>query len=551
MSDFRGEAYALGEHIIIEWWSDNTALWQRVLDVVRSLPDREFKKKHKHWTVPLQPFHASRVVEKLKPFDFYVADKIVSLADSLSTIAEKAERTESPSARVIKAYNDNRLQLYPYQVAAVDFLNSVDGRAIVGDDVGLGKTIESLAWAWTNKVRRTIAVVPANVVYKWEEDVKKWTGWTPQVLDTSKELPDLNSPFHIMSYDIMRRQIAELADIQYGLLILDEFHYIKNNRAQRTRAAKLLAKGIPHILGLSGTPMLNRPIELFNILHILDKEAWPNWFRFGNRYAGGVTHKGRFVSSSNEEELAERLKTIMIRRLKEEVLDELPDLTRVQLPVEVDLTEYSKVAHNVREAILTMNPESKGYWINVLDRLNMLRRAIGRAKMKPAFEWSDDFLRSGRKESKLVIFAHHKDVVNYLKKKLARYGCTTIVGDTPQKERQKRANAFQSEPAPRVIIISSAGREGIDLYGKNGLDCSNILIAELPWRPADITQAEGRLHRVGQKNAVTSWILQARGTVDTFIANRLEVKDERIKKTVGGSDVTTIVRDLVASWREM
>jgi SWI/SNF-related matrix-associated actin-dependent regulator 1 of chromatin subfamily A len=544
---YESDVYIKDGLIHIEWWTDDSDHFYKLLEYVKDLPDRRFvKTPTKHWVIPAKPYHAAEVIRMLEPLGFHFHKPVKKLASKVEKLLN-IDRTTSE--RQIFGV-ENNLPLRDYQVAAVEFAHATKGRCILGDDVGVGKTVESLAYAWEVKkdIRYGLVVCPATVLYKWGEEVEAWTGWKSQVISATSDPIDLSVQIHCMTYDVMRRKLPELLDVSYHLLVLDEFHYIKNNKAMRTRAVKQLAMGVPYILGLSGTPLLNRPIEMFNMLHMLDKKAWPNWYQYGHKYCGGPSMYGMFQSSSNEEELKGRLKTIMIRRMKREVRSDMPPMQRTIIPVKVDLVSYSQIANNVETAILAMSPENKGYWVNVLDKMSLLRKAIGTAKMPVAAAWAKDFLETT--DQKLLIYAHHLDVVKYLEEALKAYGVTTITGSTPKKQRYDNAKAFQSDATPRVILITSAGGVGIDLFGIGDIEASNILFAEREWTPATEEQAEGRLDREGQTLPVNAWYLAANGTIDTKIAELIDKKRGVIEQIVGGKKVPTVVADLVQEWRE-
>jgi len=172
--------------------------------------------------------------------------------------------------------------------------------------MGLGKTVVSLTWADLHSdITTALVVAPASVIYKWEREVRRWSRFEPQIISTSKT-PLKHGCLHIMSYDIMRRRALELMEWGYDLVIFDECHYLKGriSKTLRVQAAQMLA-------GLSGTPFLNRPAELWNMLHFLNANEWVYFYPFGIRYCGGQRDEWR--GATNREELTERLVPYMIR----------------------------------------------------------------------------------------------------------------------------------------------------------------------------------------------------------------------------------------------
>lgn len=207
-------------------------------------------------------------------------------------LAEKAMRTKK--AEQLKAAKDTdfvvmniKMPLYPYQKIGVEFFINNRGRAILADTMGLGKTAQALAYVAHTKKRKTLVVCPASVKYSWEDEAKKWTFLKPFVMNGQTELTAQmfgDYDIFIINYDILRKFSPLIKAFRFDCMICDEFHYIKNNSAQRTKEVKLIASTIQDVLLLSGTPLLSRPVELFNGLNIMDPVIWNDWFQYTVRY---------------------------------------------------------------------------------------------------------------------------------------------------------------------------------------------------------------------------------------------------------------------------
>jgi len=493
-----------------------------LIEVVREIPERKWNGTKKVWTVPATEWHSHQVIQVLKPLDFWLDPTIEKLAD---------DKAPAPKIKFPKG-------LYKYQEEGIKFMLKTKGRCIVADVMGLGKTIEALTFVKLF-AGKTLVVSPSSVSFKWAKECARWlSDRSVQVITTGKT-PLKPVDVHIMSYALMVSKYEELAQTDYNCVIFDESHYIKSAKAQRTRIAKSLVKGgIPHVLFLSGTPFMNRPAELFTQLNMLAPHSFNNEFMFRVRYCDGQKMvgsdgKAHFFfprnGTSNLDELSQRLGDVMLRRTKKDVALDIPDLTRSYLPV--DLTN-SKEYHSARRDLITwmkvngigsgtLNPKQRE---NVLVKLNVLRQIVGQGKVEAALELINDILDS---EEQVVVFAHHKAVVQELVEALDEYGVGVISGDVPNKDRQPLIDRFLkqtliSKNKIRVMIITVAGSEGIDLYS-----ASNIVFVEREWTPAKEEQAEARLHRIGQKNPVTAHYLVAQGTIDEkmndLIASKREV----------------------------
>jgi len=253
-----------GNHVEIHFPFD----WG-IVDVVRNLPDRDFVKEQKVWRVPATAWHTAKAIAALKPLGFVASDEVIAL--------EKEEHV------VPRIKYDERL--YPFQKDGVKFL-AKHGRAILADSMGLGKTPQALMFV-RHHANKTLVVAPANVIYKWLEEVGTWTNRSAAVIVSGKAKL-VEADIHILSYGIMRTRHEELMKQGYDCVIFDEAHALKNHKAGQTRAARKLIKGGPikKVLFLSGTPFLNRPDELFSLLNMLDSTMFPNYFKFAQRYLG-------------------------------------------------------------------------------------------------------------------------------------------------------------------------------------------------------------------------------------------------------------------------
>ena len=477
----------------------------RLLEIVRSIPDRawNFKTHPGVWSVPASPFHCAKVIETLEPEGFRIETQVRKCADV------KAKRPNL--RRALPA------SLYEYQKEAVEFIEAGHGRVIIGDAPGVGKSAPALVWTtmFSAEAERILLIAPANVTWKWAE--KEIGMWIPdrswQVVEGGKMIMD-NSHITIMSYRTMVLRYEELSRTPFDVVIFDEAHALKSNKSQQNRVARKLVKNIPYLLFLTGTAFKNKRFEIFQLLHMIDPKIWNNAIAFGTRYCGGSFSMGHWIQpptgETNTEELQARLAPILLRRTKMQVAHDLPELTRVSIPITIDnIKEYETTLRSVKE-----QARKEGYKPALaLTLLNTLRQVVGRGKTQAVIELAEDLLESGEQ---IVIFAHHKAVIKKLKDSL-RYTVGVIDGSTAPKDRQMLANAFLYDEGHngvgqrklQVMIISSAGKEGIDLYS-----ASHVIFAERLWTPADEEQIEARLHRLGQRNAVTAHYLIARGTVD-------------------------------------
>lgn len=504
---------------------------EALVNVMHGIPDAEFRKTPlKHWRVPATPFHAKKVFLALDPIGFHIYNSLVNLIES-----ETAQD-------LVEEDNWHIDGLRNYQAKAVNFISATEGRVLVADEQGLGKTVEVLAWIKLHydQLNRIFIEAPSNVIYKWRRECVRWleipkeevgilTGFTSDWPDT---------PIVLASYTIATERYMEVTEWKPDIFVADEAHYLKNTKAQRTKAAVHINQASKFFIPMTGTPLLNRPIEIFSIMQLVDRAAFPNWWKFGNRYCGGEWGKiegnegkslGYFKGKTNSIELKERLESqYMIRRLKVDVLDELPPLTRTMLPVDIsNLKQYGSL-WDVK-------------YKNALAMLTALYQEVGRGKTKVAIAWVKEFFGQADDNVKLVVKCHHLANVERMKNALSDYYPVTIVGSDTGPNREESISKFQHPSKSRLIIITSAGAEGIDLFGVDGVDASRILFVEREWSPAKEEQAEARLHRMGQNNAVEAFYLVARQTFDERMAEVIDMKRTFIRDVVGAKEVDTTV----------
>lgn len=452
-----------------------------------------------------------------------------------------------------------RKPLRKFQAVGVAKMNAFSGRALLADEMGLGKTAQAIAFATMNKIKKVLVVCPANLKLNWLAEIKKWTYLNENdvyiIEGTSyKEVPT-DRVFYVINYDIMYKWRRKLNSIDFNLVILDEAHHIKNSQAERAKATLEVAQRIKYVLALTGTPILNRVVELWNILNLLKPDIFAKKSDFlrqftkttkeipvdeeaAKRYLESVDDS-TFNGIKNAELLKEFLeKHVMIRRTKKEVLPELPPKNRIM--VMFDLDEKAKKEYRAAEEEFNKYLTEKGLTLSEflqmkgepgagLALIEKMRQIAVDGKLDQAKDFIENFLETNPDE-KIVVFAHHTAAINKLMNALEKnYGCVKITGSDSAKKRQEAVEKFQGDNDTRVIIVSiTAGGEGITLTR-----ASNAVVLESDWSPGRVVQAEDRLHRIGQEaDSVTIYHLLAADTIDIPIYNLLAEKQELIDQVM-------------------
>ncbi|HEV7585699.1 MAG TPA: DEAD/DEAH box helicase [Solirubrobacteraceae bacterium] len=425
-------------------------------------------------------------------------------------------------------------ELKPFQRAGVRYLLE-QRRAFLSDEQGLGKTIEAIAALEADAAYPAVVVCPASLKLNWLRELEHWLpGRTVQALSgggAGARIPE--AEVTIVNYEIVAPRLESLQALGPRALVLDESHYCKNPAAKRTRAVQRLATAVPDdglILALSGTPVLNRPTELISQLRILGRLAdFGSGVRFGERFRGADAHL----------RLHWHLRArCYVRRLKAEVLPQLPAKTRAIVPVELDneseyrLAERDVVAWLQSQPIDLREMDAKvaaALRAERLVRLNALKLLAARGKLHAALAWIHDFCSSGER---LVVFAHHQEMQHAV---LERFPAALhILGTDTPISRDQALRSFQAADGEgNQLIICSTEVAG---HGLTLTRASNVVFLELEWTPAKHDQAEDRCHRIGQEDAVNASYLLAAGTIDETISKLLERKRAVIGAVTDGRE---------------
>lgn len=498
---------------------------------VKTLPNRKFHNETtKYWSCSL----STEAVEQLISWGFQMDERLLAFLQKMKNTVSVQDMPEELHIEGLGR------ELFPFQKKGVSFLLAKDGRALIGDDMGLGKTAQALAYLQKCPEKRpVIIIVPASLKLNWQKEALTWMS-NPliQILQGTKTDTPIIGELIIINYDILPAWYKTLQKIKAQVLILDECHAIKNNTAKRTKAVKMLAKGIPHILCLSGTPIINRPIEIFNAVKLIEPHLFPSHYLFAQKYCD-AKHNGYgwdYSGSSNTKELNAILtRTVMLRRKKEDVLTELPDKMYNFVPMQLNNEKEYMYAERDFISYLknTRGKEAaeKASGAATLTQIEVLKQLAAKGKLMDSLEWIKDFLDNS--EEKLVVFAVHKEIIETIMKWFGDIA-VKIDGSVSTEQRQNIVEAFQTNPKIRLFVgnIKAAG-VGLTLTAS-----SNACILELPWTPGELQQAEDRIHRIGQTKGVQIHYLLAAGTIEEKIATLLDQKKKVLGAVLDGIDVT-------------
>jgi SWI/SNF-related matrix-associated actin-dependent regulator 1 of chromatin subfamily A len=443
-------------------------------------------------------------------------------------------KTTQPTASDLRVSAPPGLEYRPYQVAGIQYMLS-HPLSINADEPGLGKTIQTagLINALDDQVKRILVICPAYLKLNWRDELRKWLTTSHLVMVDDESYLVGDRGIWITNYERITKLLDERElEVNFDLVVCDEAHYLKNPKALRTKVILEQVKSKRWVF-LTGTPVLNRPIELWPLLRIVDRGGLGrNWRDYVVRYCAG--RKGRWGwevnGASNTEELGQLLKQrCMIRRRKQDVLKELPPKVRATVWLSGD--NIARVVAREQEVLARLIAEY-GSLRNLLaspklpaiEELTKLRRDLALAKVPHAADLIADY---HEESGSIVAFTWHREAAELLTAALRKAGLKSVCvhGGMSVEDRHEVVRRFQNGEIDVLVGTIAAMGTGVTLTR-----ASRVVFLELPWQPGVLIQAEDRLHRIGQQDAVLCNYLLAEGSVDAEIYSMILEKD----KIVGG-----------------
>jgi SWI/SNF-related matrix-associated actin-dependent regulator 1 of chromatin subfamily A len=356
--------------------------------------------------------------------------------------------------------------------------------------------------------------------------------------------------------DLFENQVARTLG-KAAVIFLDK----KLTYDELNKRSNQLAKNIPHVIALTGTPVLSRPAEVFTTLNIIDPKVWNNYYNFAVRYCAGKQGYWGFEAkgASNLDDLRKRISPYFLRRTKEEVLKELPPKVWTTIPIELsdeDRKQYEMVEQNLIRYLKTYKKEKsdkdimKSMQAEKLVRLNILREVNTMAKVKQVKEIIEGIIESGEK---VLVFSSFNGPLIELQE-MFQDESVMIIGSTPVDERGVSVARFQKDPDTKVFLggYKSAGA-GITLTA-----ASNIILIDAPWTPADIEQSVNRAHRPGAEyESLNIYTIKSRDTIDGFMHKLLDFKQRIVDQVVGNKEkeeeanmIDAYLKEIEAKYKE-
>jgi SWI/SNF-related matrix-associated actin-dependent regulator of chromatin subfamily A-like protein 1 len=434
--------------------------------------------------------------------------------------------------------------LFPHQIEGVAFLLGRT-RAILADDMGLGKTRQAIvALRHVAPGGPYLVVCPASVKRNWAREIAVAApDAATRVIERGAE-PPAGHEWVIVNYDILAKHIETLGKIRWAGLVFDEAHYLKNHRSARSRLARQLADRTkanagshPAVYLLTGTPLTNRPRDLFVLLQLAGHPLGRSFLSFAKRYCAAERNDYGWQTrgASNIEELTVQLHGVMLRRSKDQVLS-LPPKIRTWLPVDVPKGTGVRDMRKVVELLIGDKELAPGSTVDerrlrgrLLHAVTRARQALAEAKVNATVDLVTGAVEQGEK---VIVFSCFEEPVQRLVEAF-RGSAVLLTGETPAEKRQAMVDRFLQDDRIRVFVANIIAG-GI---GNNLTAATQVVFNDLDWVPANHWQAEDRAYRIGQTRTVNVTYMVAADTIDDFVQMVLEKKARLVNAIVDGKAI--------------
>ena len=420
-------------------------------------------------------------------------------------------------------------------------------RFILADDMGVGKTTSATIAALETNAKKVLIICPASLKINWEREIRNYTDRSIFICEGKNF--SLEHDFVITNYDILKnfydlkdKDNSFIGKFNPELIIIDEAHYIQNGQAQRTKLVNHFSKKADTLWLLTGTPMTNRPMNYFNLLQLIESPVAQNWMAYAIRYCQGYQFKAgnrkiwNVSGASNLEELRDRTSKQVLRRLKTEVLD-LPEkiITPVYLRLKSKL--YEGLMGEYFDWYRTKGEESKSLTIQ-FTKLMKVRQVIAEEKIEHTIELAQNIIDQ---EKKVIIFTNFTDTLNRIADHFGKQA-VRLDGSSSKPQRQYAVDQFQENDKIKVFVgnVKAAG-VGLTLTA-----AESVIINDLSFVPGDLSQAEDRAYRYGQKNNVLVYYPIFENTIEGSIYDIVNSKKSVIETVMGDNlDKADIVEQIM------
>lgn len=512
-----------------------------VLRFIRTLDGRGYDPRHKEWLLPLTVSEVN--LRNLQKLGFALDPAIFNaIKRDLTRVKVLEGISHQPDASL-----DTTLPMYHFQRVASSWMIA-SGSGINAYPVGTGKTLMTLAALEHLHCQRILIIAPKSLQYQWQAEINKWLpNWQTTVIDGNRaqraKLYATSNPLLILSYDLARIDFDLLNSLPpWDVIVCDEAHRLGTVSTKTRKAIKQYQAA--HRFGLTATPLMNHPAELYGLIDWCQPGALGSYKLFLERYTkrnkwGGILY------TLNLKELSANVRRYMIRKELSELAVELPPLTIEDVPFDLSGKERA-LYHQLRAELLFDIEQSL---INKVENPVLVQMTL--VKMLRLLELCDSMELLGEDQTsskleilkdrltdigdnKVIIFSRFKRMINILERELEAFKPCVITGDITGQGRAAALEAFRSNPDRRIMLCSEAGGEGLNL------EAANIIFHyDLPYSYGKYVQRNGRIARLTQTKPMMVYNLIARDSMDEKVA-KIIAKKQDLAEILLGSDLTQI-----------
>lgn len=514
-----------------------------IVSIVQKFDGRTFNKTKKTWSVPI--VQARTVVDSLAPFGFQFDEKCLELYQSLRRLAWKSAKMKAGDFSDVELSMMDELEMpfFEYQKVGVGFMAVVKS-GLVGDQPGLGKTIQSLGLTKLVKAKKVLVFCPMTLKGSWSEEIDKWIpGSSVTIIGGDKkkraEQWKEDTTYYVCNYHLLLRDLDWMKETEWDVIIADEATVLSNPKSKTSAAIKKL--NATYKIALTGTPLNNTPEDVWSIMDWVQPGLLGSNYQFMEEYTLKDGY-GNVSGYKNLEKLKMKLEPYMIRRLKQDVLHELPPKLFENIYIEFSPEErrlYTAVQEDIKKELNQLGlshikylHEARVKMIRLKQLTNTCELISGEQKSAKldALKEVLEFALAG--EEKAIIFTQFREMALILMRELAGYNPLLIAGGVSEEERTANRHAFNDDNTHRLLIMTSAGDMGLNLQR-----ATSVIHYDLPWSVSKLEQREDRAHRHGQKNNVTIYKMIVKDSIDEYILSILHNKKNVSETILGDNDI--------------
>ena len=516
-----------------------------LIEVIKLFDNRKYISKDKVWSVPI--IHIKKTLETLIPLGFSSTQEVLYEYNKFLIREKTIDRILASDFKESekKLLNEVNLPLFPFQKIGVGFLCATKS-SLLGDEPGLGKSIQALSVTRINKANKVLIICPSTLKLNWYDEILKWFPNEKVTVITGtkiqrEKLWEYDSRYIIMNYELLLKDIETIKKIKWKHIISDESVRISNPKAKQSKIIKTIEA--EYKTALTGTPLNNAVQDIWNILDFCQPNLLGSYWQFVNKYCIKDRFNG-IIGYKNLGDLKIHLSHYMLRRKKEDVLTELPPKLFENIYVEFNNEEKiiynaikNEIANELKEYQITKVLDDK-FLKNILVRMIRLKQTADSLKLISEHDFSSktkalkellkDIIHSG---SKALIYTQFSKMADILVDELKEYNPLLISGRIKNDERMSNVKLFQNKEENKILISTDAGGIGLNLFR-----AQYVIHFDLPWSISKLTQREDRAHRIGQKENVTIYKMIVENTIDEYVLKVLHKKEKMVEEILGDKE---------------